>query len=43
MREANNNMDARFGSISSREVGLLDGFFVQTAKQYLQNQWRTQL
>ena len=43
MREANNNMDARFGSISSREVGLLEGFFVQTAKQYLQNQWRTQL
>ncbi len=43
MREANNDADARFGSISSREVGLLDGFFVQTAKQYLQNQWRTRL
>jgi len=43
MREANNSVDARFGSISSREVGLLKGFFVQTAKQYLQNQWRNRL
>ena len=43
MREANNSVDARFGSISSREVGLLEGFFVQTAKQYLQNLWRTRL
>ena len=43
MREANNSVDARFGSISSREVGLLEGFFVQTAKQYLQTQWRTRL
>ena len=43
MREANNKEDARFGSISSREVGLLDGFFVQTAKQYLQHQWRSRL
>ena len=41
MREANNKEDARFGSISSREVGLLDSFFVQTAKQYLQQQWRS--
>ena len=43
MREANNQEDARFGSISSREIGLLDGFFTQTAKQYLQNQWRSRL
>ncbi len=43
MREANSQVDARFGSISSREVGLLDGFFVQTAKQYLQHQWRSRL
>jgi len=43
MREANNKEDARFGSISSREVGLLEGFFVQTAKQYLQHQWRSRL
>lgn len=43
MREANSQEDARFGSISSREVGLLEGFFVQTAKQYLQQQWHTRL
>ena len=39
MREANNNVDARFGSISSKEVGLLDGFFNLTARQYLQSRW----
>ena len=43
MREANNKEDARFGSISSREAGLLEGFFVQTARQYLQHQWRSRL
>ena len=43
MREANNQEDARFGSISSREIGLLNAFFTQTAKQYLQNQWRSRL
>ena len=43
MREANNKEDARFGSISSREAGLLDGFFELTAKQYLQHQWRSRL
>ena len=43
MREANSKEDARFGSISSREVGLLEGFFVQTAKQYLQHQRRSRL
>jgi hypothetical protein len=43
MREANSQEDARFGSISSREIGLLDGFFTQTAKQYLQSQWRSRL
>jgi hypothetical protein len=39
MREANNKLDARFGSISSKEVGLLDGFFNLTALQYLQTKW----
>ena len=39
MREANNRVDARFGSISSKEVGLLDDFFKLTARQYLQNKW----
>jgi len=39
MREANNRIDARFGSISSKEVGLLDGFFDLTARQWLQNLW----
>ena len=43
MREANSQEDARFGSISSREIGLIEGFFTQTAKQYLQNQWRSRL
>ncbi len=43
MQEANSQEDARFGSISSREVGLIEGFFTQTAKQYLQNQWRSRL
>lgn len=39
MREANNRIDARFGSISSKEVGLLDGFFDLTARQWLQYLW----
>lgn len=39
MREANNKVDARFGSICSKEVGLLDGFFNLTARQYLQSKW----
>lgn len=39
MREANNKVDARFGSISSKEVGLLEGFFNLTARQYLQTKW----
>ncbi len=39
MREANNRIDARFGSISSKEVGLLEGFFNLTARQYLQQKW----
>ena len=39
MREANNKVDARFGSISSKEVGLLEGFFNLTARQYLQLKW----
>ena len=39
MREANNRVDARFGSISSKEVGLLEGFFNLTARQYLQTKW----
>ncbi len=39
MREANNRVDARFGSISSKEVGLLEGFFNLTARQYLQLKW----
>ena len=43
MREANSQEDARFGSISSREIGLVEGFFTQAAKQYLQNQWRSRL
>ena len=43
MREANSQADAKFGSISSRETGLIEGFFSQTAKQYLQNQWRSRL
>ena len=43
MLEANSKEDARFGSISSREAGLLEGFFTQAAKQYLQNQWRSRL
>ena len=43
MREANSQADAKFGSISSRETGLIEGFFTQTAKQYLQNQWRSRL
>ena len=41
MREANSQADAKFGSISSRETGLIEGFFTQAAKQYLHNQWRT--
>ena len=40
MREANSHEDAKFGSISSMEIGLTEGFFKQTAKQFLQNQWR---
>ena len=40
IREANNRVDARFGSISSKEVGLLEGFFVLAARQYLQNKWK---
>ena len=43
MRESNSQADAKFGSISSRETGLIEGFFTQTAKQYLQNQWRSRL
>jgi len=39
MREANNRVDARFGSISSKEVSLLDGFFNLTARKYLQTNW----
>ena len=39
MREANNRVDARFGSISSKEVGLLEGFFNLTARQFLQAKW----
>ena len=39
MREANNKVDARFGSISSKEVGLLEGFFNLTARQFLQTKW----
>ena len=39
MREANNKMDARFGSICSKEVSLLDGFFNLTARKYLQTHW----
>ncbi len=39
MREANNKIDARFGSINSREVGLLEGFFNMTARQFLQTKW----
>ncbi len=42
IREANNRMDARFGSISSKEVGLLEGFFVLAARRYLQSKWRIQ-
>lgn len=39
MREANNRLDARFGSISSKEVSLLDGFFNLTARKFLQTSW----
>ena len=39
MREANNKTDARFGSICSKEVSLLDGFFNLTARKYLQTHW----
>ena len=39
MREANNRLDARFGSISSKEVSLLDGFFNLTARKFLQTNW----
>jgi len=39
MREANNRVDARFGSISSKEVSLLDGFFTLTARKFLQTKW----
>ena len=39
MREANNRVDARFGSISSKEAGLLDGFFNLAARQYLLSKW----
>jgi hypothetical protein len=39
MREANNKVDARFGSISSKEVGLLEGFFNLTALKFLQTRW----
>ena len=39
MREANNRVDARFGSISSKEVGLLEGFFNLSARQFLQSKW----
>ncbi len=39
MREANNKVDARFGSISSKEAGLLDGFFNLAARQYLLGKW----
>ena len=41
MREAINKVDARFGSISSKEVGLLDGFFNLTARKYLQTKWNS--
>ena len=40
IREANNKVDARFGSISSKEVGLLEGFFILAARRYLQTKWR---
>ncbi len=39
MREANNKTDARFGSICSKEVSLLDGFINLTARKYLQTHW----
>ena len=39
MWEANNRLDARFGSISSKEVSLLDGFFNLTARKFLQINW----
>ena len=39
MREANSRVDARFGSISSKEVSLLEDFFVLTARQFLQSKW----
>ena len=41
MREANNKVDARFGSISSKEVSLLDGFFNLTARKFLQTKWNS--
>jgi len=41
MREANNRVDARFGSISSKEVGLLGGFFNLTARKFLQTRWHS--
>ena len=40
IREANNKVDARFGSITSKEVGLLEGFFILAARRYLQTKWR---
>ena len=43
MREANSQEDAKFGSISSMEIGLTEEFFTQTAKLFLQNQWRGRL
>ena len=43
MREANSYEDAKFGSISSMEIGLTESFFNQTAKQFLQNQWNGRL
>ena len=41
--KGSHNQDARFASINSREVTLLDGFFENTAKMYMQEKWSTGL
>jgi hypothetical protein len=39
MRDSTSEVDARFGSATSREFGFLDDFFGRAAHEYIQSRW----
>jgi hypothetical protein len=39
MRDSTNEVDARFGSLTSRELGILDNFFKSAADKFIQSRW----